>query len=542
MKAHLLYRSRDFDWGWTLQAAAEREATRTGRRYYRSHDFDPKSGLPWNAEALIQDLGLNTLFTAMARDDELVFEVAKRVILTSLQNDLETIRYRQNILQDCLNNPTVVRELYAVAVEAMEKEKKHYLGSLMRYPNWTLRWAIDVMETLLGMMKKLRKVADAHAHEFTAEGWVEFFSMLKRELSNEYCDGVQHHLRQLKFRNGVLLSAELDKGNKGSRYVLHRPPPRMGTWLTRLFTRQPPVYSFSLHPRDEGGARALSELENRGVSIAAGALGQSANYVRNFFSMLRTELAFYVGCVNLHEQLARKGEPFCLPLPVPAEERRLSFRGLYDVCLTLNLNQRVVGNDANADRKDLVIITGANQGGKSTFLRSVGLAQLMTQCGMFVPANSFCSSICDGFFTHYKREEDAGMESGKFDEELSRMSDIIDHITSYSMILFNETFAATNEREGSEIARQIISALLKKRVKMVFVTHLYEFARGVHERNRGDVLFLRAERQPDGARTFKLSEGEPLQTSFGEDLYKDVFGAGDSHYEADNPKARASVR
>ena len=106
--------------------------------------------------------------------------------------------------------------------------------------------------------------------------------------------------------------------------------------------------------------------------------------------MLRTELAFYVGCVNLHEQLARKGEPTCFPLPVAAEERRLSFRGLYDVCLALSLDQRVVGNDANADNKDLVIVTGANQGGKSTFLRSVGLAQLMMQCGMFVPADSFC--------------------------------------------------------------------------------------------------------------------------------------------------------
>lgn len=542
MKAHLLYRSRDFDWKWALQAATEREATRTGRRYYRSQDFDPRLGLPWNAEALIKDLELNTLFTAMARDDDFVFEVAKTVILNGFENDLETIRYRQNILKDCLNNPAVVRELYSVAVEAAEKEKKHYLGTLARYPNWTLRWSIDVMDTLLGVMKKLRKVADAHAHKFAAEGWVAFFSMLQRELSDEYCDSVQRHLRQLRFRNGILLSAELGKGNKGNRYILHRPPARKGTWLTRLFTRQAPAFSFALHPRDESGARALTELENRGISIAASALGQSAKHVRNFFSMLRMELAFYVGCVNLHEQLVRKREPFCLPSPVPAEERRLSFRDLYDVCLTLNLSQRVVGNDANADGKDLVIVTGANQGGKSTFLRSVGLAQLMMQCGMFVPASSLCSSVCDGFFTHYKREEDIGMESGKFDEELSRMSDIVDHITPHSMILFNETFAATNEREGSEVARQITFALLEKRVRMAFVTHLYEFARGTHERNRENVLFLRAERGPDGTRTFKLREGEPLQTSFGEDLYKDVFGDEGAHRGTDDTKACASAR
>ena len=123
-----------------------------------------------------------------------------------------------------------------------------------------------------------------------------------------------------------------------------------------------------------------------------------------------------------------------------------------------------------------MIITGANQGGKSTFLRSMGLAQLMMQCGMFAPAESFCANVCDGLFTHYRREEDVTMRSGKLDEELSRMNGIVDNVRANSLLLFNESFAATNEREGSEIARQIICALLEKGVKVFFVTHLYEFA------------------------------------------------------------------
>jgi DNA mismatch repair ATPase MutS len=119
------------------------------------------------------------------------------------------------------------------------------------------------------------------------------------------------------------------------------------------------------------------------------------------------------------------------------------------------------------------------------------------------------------------------MESGKFDEELGRMSAIVDHITPHSMVLFNESFAATNEREGSQIARQITSALLKKRIKVFFVTHLYELANGFYEEQMGNAIFLRAERKTGGERTFKLIEGQPLQTSYGKDVYNKVFGKND---------------
>lgn len=117
------------------------------------------------------------------------------------------------------------------------------------------------------------------------------------------------------------------------------------------------------------------------------------------------------------------------------------------------------------------------------------------------------------------------MESGKLDEELGRMSAVVDGLTLHSMLLFNESFAATNEREGSELARQVTCALLDNQVKVFFVTHLYELARGFYDRNMPNAIFLRAERQPDGTRTFKLIEGEPLQTSYGHDLLTAVFGS-----------------
>jgi DNA mismatch repair ATPase MutS len=510
---------------------------------YRDHDFDLQRQLPSNEQALTQDLELNTLFNAMAVRDEFIYEVAKKAVLSGL-SDPDTIRYRQNILKDCLKNPSIVRDIYQIPIESIEDKKKHWLGIFGCSPGTILYTSIELLQMFVSLLRKLKNIADEHAEQFESEGFTAFFAMIKKELDDEYFASVQDHLRELKFRDGVLISAELGKGNEGTNYVLRKPQGKNRSWMKRVFAKKPPVYTFHIHPRDEGGARALSGLKDRGINLVANALAQSADHIDSFFKMLRIELAFYIGCLNLHEQLAQMGEPVSFPLPVASNERRHSFHGLYDVCLALTMKRRVVGNDVNADNKDLVIVTGANQGGKSTFLRSIGLAQLMMQCGMFVPAESFCANICGGLFTHYKREEDATMRSGKLDEELSRMSDIVDNITSSSMALFNESFAATNEREGSEIARQIVSALLEKRVKVFFVTHLYEFARGVYDKEMENSIFLRAERQTDGGRTFKLAEGEPLQTSYGDDLYKRIFGT-DSQVQARtlNPhQAESTVR
>ena len=493
---------------------------------YPDRDFEPtpkKQKVLPHETALTQDLELNTLFNAMALEDEFLFEAARQAVLSSL-SDPELIRYRQDILKDCLKHPDVVREIYRIPIESIENKHRHWMGIFTRYPSGVLSSAVDLLEMFVDLLKKLKQIADEHAAEFESEGFRRFFAMIQQELGEEYFAIVRDHLKQLKFRGGVLLSAELGKANEGANYILHKSNHNDRNWIKRIFARKSPIYSFDLHPRDEAGARALGDLRDRGVNLVANAAAQSADHIDSFLNALRLELAFYMGCLNLHEQLSQLGEPIAIPEPALASERRHSFTGLYDVSLALTMKQSVVGNDLNAENKDLVMITGANQGGKSTFLRSIGLAQLMMQCGMFVPAESFSANVCHGLFTHYKREEDTSMKSGKFDEELSRMSAIVDRIAPDDMILFNESFAATNDREGSEIARQIVGALLERRIKVFFVTHLYELAHGFYDKKMANAGFLRAERRADGSRSFKLVEAEPLQTSYGVDLYNRIFG------------------
>lgn len=511
MRALLMYRDRGFE---------PDQFVRDAMHPYR-RDAERRQKTSFHEQALIQDLELDTLLRAMAGSDEFLYAVARKTLFDGLQNDAETILYRQDILRDCLKNPVVIGELYNLTMEAIAQARKHWWSS--HYPSSMLYGALDVLESLLGMLKKLRGIAESEASRFDSEGFTTLFAMFRKELADDYLASVQNYLVDLKFRKGVSLSAELGEWNESTHYVLRQYHGRDPSWFERLFGKKPVGYTFRLHERDEAGARIVSEMRHRAISRVAIVLSESAGHVVSFFEMLRTELAFYIGCLNLHGRLAGKGEPLCFPVPLSAGSHSLRFRELYDVCLTLHVENRVVGNAVDADGKTLIIITGANQGGKSCFLRSIGLAQLMMQCGMFVGAETFQAELCSALFTHYKREEDSTMKSGKFDEELARMSEIVDHITPGSMLLFNESFAATNDREGSEIARQIVSALLEKGVKVFFVTHLYEFARGFLDQKLGNAIFLRAERKDDGTRTFRLFVGEPLETSYGEDLYHEVF-------------------
>jgi hypothetical protein len=492
---------------------------------HRDRDFDLERALPANEAVLAKDLELDTLFSVMAAKDPLVLEVTKKAILTSVFNDVAVIEYRQAALKDCLTNSEIARELYGLAVESAQRQKKIW-STFREYPSGLVDTSVQRMLAFVDVLKRLRAVADRHSARFKSEAFSSLFAMLVRELDDDYFSIIDRHLNRLRFR-AILVSAGLGKGVKGMDYVLRRPLVDPGNWFVRawraVFEEQPESYSLHLAPRDEAGAQAMGELRDRGLGLAGDALAKSAEHIGSFFRMLQTELAFYIGCLNLHQRLLELGAVFTFPSASGPGAPRFACKDLYEVCLALTTNGRPVGNDIDAEDKSLIIVAGANQGGKTTFLRSLGLAQLMSQAGMFAPAASLELNVVDGVFTHFKHEEDATMKSGKFDEELSRMNDIANIVTPRALILFNESFAATNEREGSEIARQIVSALLEKSIKVAFVSHQYDFAHGFYEKQLDSALFLRADRQDDGRRTFKLIEGEPLGTSFGEDVYGKIF-------------------
>jgi len=485
----------------------------------------PHRELAPHERALLQDLEVETLLRVMGGGDEFLHGVAREALLGGRAVDAETILYRQEVLRDCLEHPGVVEQLYALVVETLETRRQGHLGVLSRYPAGVLHGSVTLMGVLVEMLLRLRRIAEENTGSFRSEGFSTLFTMLQREIGDDYLAEIQQHLAALRHDNGILLSASLGPGNQGTGYVLREHRPAQRSWLGRLLGRRGPGFTFFIADRDEAGARALGALRDQGINLVANALAQSTEHITKLFAQLRAELGFYLGCLRLHRRLAALGVPLCFPRPQAAGSRRLSFSDLCDPSLALTLGRRGVGNTTDATGKSLLVITGANQGGKSSHLRAIGLAQLMMQAGMFVAAGSFEGELETGLLTHFQREEDAAMKSGKLDEELARMSALVDVAAPESIVLLNESFSSTNECEASEIARQVVRALIERRIKVVFVTHLFEFARLLREEARADTMFLRAERLPDGTRTFRIVEGEPLQTSYGEDLYREVFGA-----------------
>ena len=167
----------------------------------------------------------------------------------------------------------------------------------------------------MARLRQLRKIADDHAGKFRSDGLRTLFATLQRELDDEYFEEISYHLKQLRFRAGVLISAELDRDNSGIGFVLRAPGEARRRWTERLGIGPRTTYSFTLAPRDEAGGQILEDLTSRGINLVANAAAQSADHIGSYFTMLRAELGFYVSCLNLADRLAAKGVAVTVPEP-----------------------------------------------------------------------------------------------------------------------------------------------------------------------------------------------------------------------------------
>ena len=517
----------------------------------------------FDSKSIIQDLGLKALFLAAAKEviyendrvkavgkeDPYIQDSMRKVMMIPLRDEAQ-IKFRQEILRDFLENEELIRSLYAISSKVLSEWNKLGRGVMEKMSNVNtaakLVSDIRVIALLSENLKKIKEILKEGADQIHSRGLKSLRTRLEAEFSEEREAYIKKILEDVSFyvsdevadeyvskvlKPKIVLECGLEEGLKFSSLKLQEVASesqrfyKPGGTLSKLQEFKNSRIPDSFSTIKETAIRdQTAQLELQVVLYLVGSLSSFVSAFGSFFDSLHLQTAFYLGAVNLRHQMKRFNLEYCYP-KVCAKDR-LAFRELKEFVMCLEQRVDAVGNTCDMDHKMLLIVTGANQGGKSTFLRSIGIAQVMMQSGLMVAAESFESAIFPDLFTHFTRREDSEMNSGRLDEELNRMNQIIENLGERPLILLNESFATTTEKEGSVIAYDIIKALGEIGVKILTVTHLLTFARRMYQECEADqnstIEFLSAERKAGGVRTFKMIQHAPELTSFGLDLYEEI--------------------
>ena len=313
---------------------------------FRDKDFDLNATPCFGYEALSSDLELQHILACMAQDDKTIYDACSCALFRPLES-VDEIRYRQENLRDAFSNSDTVRKLYEITVETENKRKSSWYRLSSAYLSSTFSSAVELLNIYTEMLMELRLVADKSLTGFRFEGFTNLLTMIQRELCDDYFAEVKSHLNDLKDKDGTLVSSEMGSFLHGVNYVLRRKNPK-GFWFRWRFSP-----SFTIPPRDDAGADDLGKRRSRAINEVTNALAQAAEHLGSFFAMLRGELAFYVGCLNLGDSLGRLGMPVCIPQIIASNRQNRDWQGLYDVSLPLTKNAAVIGNGLETVNKRL---------------------------------------------------------------------------------------------------------------------------------------------------------------------------------------------
>ena len=245
-----------------------------------------------------------------------------------------------------------------------------------------------------------------------------------------------------------------------------------------------------------------------------------------FLLNLMPEFEFLVKGTNMLRALRAKGCVLSIPDIRPMEERAFSTVELYNPCVALKIEDEIVANDVVFDENATIyVLSGPNRGGKSVITCAIGLAQVMMQLGMYVPAQNAVISPVDGIYTHFPTGADDTIDKGRLGEECARLSEILDCVTANSLVLLDESLSSTGSFEASYIAAEVLSGLAHIGCRCLFSTHLHELAAEIDNINArslasGGVAIdtLVAGMKGEGKRSFKIMRAKPDGKSYARDI------------------------
>ncbi len=497
---------------------------------YPDHGMNGEDSYP-SFQDIYKDLNLNILLKTMARDDIFMMEQIRSIMMVPITNS-DVLKYRYEIVQDFYNNSAWAKSIYEQArngaklAEQYKKELEQSRGKTAGKAGMMIT-TLNFISNAIVLFRQITESMHKSEVPFSSRGLLAFRDRMDACPWEEF---EKFHNKIMFYTMGGegIFSIQISGGLKltqsrlmdcknykeivlgGTSRKIRKLYYKMAKKDTILVEEEALVHDMK-HFIQENIKQVLEHYKPW--------IDQALHLLCNF----SREVAFYKGIYNFQCRMKELSLPLCYG-EVSGDGSRKEINDLYELSLALYTQVYPVPNSMTNDRKHLTIITGANQGGKSTYLRSFGIAQIMMQCGMPVPANRFVSGLYSKIHTHFTRKEDAMLSRGRLEEEMKRMDGIISQLGQKSLLLLNESFASTTEKEGSQIAYNIIMPLYKKGIEVMMVTHLHEFAREMYEKKLPGAEFLVAERLDNGKRTFHMVPGMPHYSSYGTDLYQYMIG------------------
>ncbi len=420
-----------------------------------------------------------------------VNRVFLRQVLAQPPSSRETIRYRQDVLRELETNPelsALAHELYGLLFRLLSLFKAPHKGAKLDLTMFRIellehaKSTIDFMAANFGSATSgLRRIAEA-AEKTRASREYEYLSALL-DFDNE--------LSRLSFRlrigaDGKIRNLELERVEENVKNPFYRKP-----WK-RLWDR------FELSRR--GYEFSNRELVNRVVQEV---FSEISDWLKPQLQLLG-HLAFYLSALSFRERCMGQGLDVALA-EFPDDDRM----GLQQMFNPLLLRQGLpVPCTIESDAADsIAVITGPNSGGKTRLLQALGLAQLLGQSGLYVPAARARLAVVDGIFASTTEQTVADQREGRLGTELVRIRTLFESIGSRSLVLMDELCSGTNPSEAVDIFLIVLELLERLNPVAVITTHFLDFARQLEaEPPVANLQFLQV--QMDGERsTYQFAPG-----------------------------------
>ena len=473
---------------------------------------------------LVKDLRLDIVLDIMSGGNHVIYDACKKVITRPL-TDLHAILSRNAVLKDALGQENAFFELFEVSYDAVESVRTYLEFSSPRYDRVIPNAKKIITETEMAALninhlRSLNNALSRYADGFSSDAMRGLCRTIKTLFDGGSLSHAELRVQQLgalKTESGLSIIGHIGDGLKQTDILLNGLFEPAGRGKKRFMPDEAAISLSSM-----ALIRNAEEIVESALAPIYKAIAGFNRSIQRFFEKLRFQTGFYTGCVNIYRQLDALNVPLCFPQIKQGSGTYIGM-SLTDAGLALKERGLPAANDFLFTGKRKILITGPNQGGKTTFLRSVGLAQVMAQCGMFIAAREYICPLFSGVFTHFPCGEDGHLRMGLLETELCKLSEIAGVIKPGGLLFMNESFQTTMPFDAKRLAHETVSAFADAGVTVLFVTHLYAYAMDEYQRKKEDALFLRAQRGQNGMNTYEIREGEPFKSAFGMELFHEII-------------------